>query len=119
MKQEGHLRKNHELICGRILWQPFNVVTKYLGLLTKYWERYLFALLLKRLWHVILLSATSKNYYIYILIYILDWRAIFLFFEKSLLYSTRLHLFDQKYSKNSDIVKYYNNWKNPVYLNIF
>lgn len=25
MKLEGHLRKNHELICGRILWQPNNI----------------------------------------------------------------------------------------------
>lgn len=25
MKQEGHLRKNHELICGRSLWQPINI----------------------------------------------------------------------------------------------
>ncbi len=30
-------------------------------------------------------------------------------FEKSLLCSPRLHLFDQKYSKNSNIVKYYYN----------
>ncbi len=28
-------------------------------------------------------------------------------FERSLLCSTRLHLFEQKYSKNSNILKYY------------
>ncbi len=30
--------------------------------------------------------------------------------ERSLLCSPRLHLFDQKYSKNSNIVKYFSNY---------
>ncbi len=33
------------------------------------------------------------------------------FFERSLFWSTRLHLFDQKYSKNSNIIIYYYNLK--------
>ncbi len=32
-------------------------------------------------------------------------------FERGLLCSKRLHLFDKKYSKNYDIVKYYYNLK--------
>ncbi len=32
-------------------------------------------------------------------------------FERSLLCSPKLHLFDQKYNKNSNIVKYYYNLK--------
>ncbi len=36
--------------------------------------------------------------------------------KKRVLYSHRLYLFDQKYSKNSGIVKYY---LNVLYLNIF
>ncbi len=30
------------------------------------------------------------------------------FFERSLFCSPRLHLFDQKYNKNGNVVKYYN-----------
>ncbi len=32
-----------------------------------------------------------------------------MFLKKNILYLPRLHLFDQKYSKNSNIVKYYYN----------
>ncbi len=36
---------------------------------------------------------------------------IFHIFERNLFYSPRLHLIDQNYSKNSNIVKYYYNLK--------
>ncbi len=37
-------------------------------------------------------------------------------FERSLLCSPMVHLFDQKYSKNSSIVKYYYNLNNCFLL---
>ncbi len=36
----------------------------------------------------------------------------FMYFERSLLFTPRLDLFDQKYGKTSNIVKYYYNSKN-------
>ncbi len=52
----------------------------------------------------------------YILVWLYVYRAyqmfgntIFKYFQWSLLCLPRLHLFDEKYSKNSNIVKYYYN----------
>ncbi len=39
--------------------------------------------------------------------------------ERSLLCSQKLHLFDQKYSKNSNIVKYYYNLKQQFSILIY
>ncbi len=45
---------------------------------------------------------------------------VFLYvFERSLLCSPRLHLFDQKYIKNSNMVKYYYNFKQLFSICIF
>ncbi len=45
---------------------------------------------------------------------------VFKVVERSFLYSPKLHLFDQKYSKNSNIVKYYyKNCLNISYIVIY
>ncbi len=44
---------------------------------------------------------------------------IFFFSERNLSYSQMLHLFNKKYSENSNIEKYYNNFKYVFHFNIF
>ncbi len=75
----------------------------------------------KVLYCCLILSQHLFIHYIYTLHYIYTFQILvsvtffYVFGGKHVLCSSRLHLFDQKYSKNTNIVKYYCNF----YLNIF